>query len=253
MRILRAMDPVLDTNETRDDALTAMYADWAAARTPAGLGRILTGLDPIITQEVHRISGPKPLLRSRARVLTAKAIQAYDPTRGVPIGAYVRQQLQPLTRYSANMRPLRVSEALVQRAAELNSRRMELANQLDRDPTDDELADHVGISVPRIRQLRSQVPVTVNESRIVNEEGENFLPAQQDNSELDTAVEAVYGGLDQRQRQIYDWRVGANGPALSNKEIAQRLGITPSAASQTADMIAKRIQEAHRHALPGRY
>lgn len=222
------------------------YVNWQQDPNPKNLGAVLHELGPIITQEVHRYAGPKPLLRARARVLAVDAIRNYDPQRGVPLGAYIRQQLQPLSRYSANLRPVSVSEALVQRAAELNTQRQNLAHELNRDPTDEELADYTGLSVAKIQKYRKQVPPVTAESALVNKEGEQFMPDTQISAHVSEAADAVYADLDERDRQIYDWRVK---DGLPGTEIAKRLGVSQVTISQRTEAIADRIQRANRHVM----
>ena len=222
------------------------YSTWQTDPTPEHLGAVLRELSPIITQEIHRYAGPKPILRSRARVLALDAIRRYDPNRGVPLGAYIRQQLQPLSRYSSNLRPVSVSEALVQRAAQLNTQREQLALKLHRDPTDEELADATGVSVPKIRKYRSQVPAVASESSLVNEQGETTLPSHQTSVHMRESAEATYQDWDEQDRQIYDWRVNQDLPTT---EIAKRLKLSPSAISQRSARMADQIQRTHDHVM----
>lgn len=222
------------------------YVTWQTDPTPEHMGAVLRELSPIITQEIHRYAGPKPLLRSRARILALGAIRKYDPSTGVPLGAYIRQQLQPLSRYSANLRPVSVSEALVQRAAQLNTHREQLALRLHREPTEEELADETGLSVAKIRKYRAQVPAVTAESAVVNEQGETHLPAFYQTSHMREAAESVYTDLDDTDRAIYDGRINQD---IRANELARRLNISPAAVSQRAARIADQIQRTHDHVM----
>lgn len=227
------------------------YNDWTADPTPERLASVVESLDPTITSEIHRFSGPKHLLRGRAKGLAIKAIKTYDPTRGAKLRSWTVTQLQPLSRYTQQLKPVRSSELALRQAAELESRRKEYVVNNDVEPTDDELADTVGISVARVRKLRSSVNAVVPESSMVNQEtGETSLPGVIPGSELSFAAEAVYASLSPRERKIFDWKTGSNGATtLENQEIARRLGISPAAVSQLTATIAGRIQKANQHAL----
>lgn len=226
------------------------YDTWKAAPTPDNMAKLLDTLAPTLTSEVQRYTGPKPLLRARARSLAIKAIKTYDPTRGAQLRSWVVTQLQPLSRYGQQLRPVRSSEMAIRQAAELDTQRRRLQLDMDRDPTDEELADHVGISVARIKRLRSTVKPSVPESAMVDiETDEVSLPAVSEGRTLDFASEAVYGGLSDREKRIFDWKTGAHGKKqISNQEIARRLGITPAAISQITATIAASIQKATQNA-----
>lgn len=224
------------------------YDTWATEPTPENLGKVLREMDPIVTQEVYRYAGPKPLLRARARVLTAAAVRSYDPTRGVPLGAHIRMQLKPLSRYGANLRPMKVSESLVSRAAELATHRDHLSRQLHRDPTDEELADFTGLSVDKVKLYQQQVPAYTSESRLVDPEGDEFLPEHGLTSHTSEAAEAVYQSLQPDDRKLYDWRTRQSKP-LPVTEVAKRLKISPASVSQRSNSIAQRILEANENVL----
>ena len=221
------------------------YIRWADDPTPENLAATVDTLAPTITSEIQRYTGPKPLLRSKGRALAVKAIKTYDPTRGAALRSWTVTQLQPLSRYGQRLKPVRSSEMATRQAAEVETQRQQYIVENDTEPTDEQLADRVGISVPRIQKLRERVTAVVPESAMVNPESQEIeLPAVSEVSSLDFASKAVYDGLSPRERSVFDWKTGAKGkPPMENKEIARRLGITPAAVSQISANIAGRIKE----------
>jgi RNA polymerase primary sigma factor len=227
------------------------FDNWQRDPTPDNMAKILDTLAPTITSEIQRYTGPKPLLRSKAKYLATKAVKTYDPTKGAQLRSWVVTQLQPLSRYGQQLRPVRSSELAIRQAAEVDTQRRRLALELDRDPTDAELADRVGISVRRIKRLRDTVRPAMAESMMINEDTEEIsLPAVAAGNTLDFASEAVYSGLSERERKIFDWKTGMHGQSvLSNQEVARRLGITPAAISQITANIAAAIRKATENAV----
>jgi len=219
------------------------YDLWSADQTPNNMATIIEELQPTINSEVQRYSGPKPLLRSKAKVLATNAVRTYDPNRGTQLRSWLITQMQPLSRYSHKLRPVHASEVAVRQAAEVNRLREELSDTLGREPELTELADETGISVMRIKKLRETVRSTTPESSFVTEEGATNLPATEVADSLDTATEAVYDSLSDRDKTIYDWKTGGHGkPTLANKMIAVRLGVTPALISQRSQQIAEQIR-----------
>jgi len=230
-------------------ANTAEYDQWYQDPSPANLAKVLGSMAPIINSEIQRFPGPKPLLRSKARELAIKAVRTYDPNSQAQLHSWVVTQMQPLARYGQQMRPLHAPEVAIRQAAELSRHQKELSDSLGHDPTDEELADRVGIPVKRIRAVRQLVKPSMSESALqtmgYTEEGA-ALPGVSTTNQLPIVEEAVYDSLGPRDRSIFDLKTGRNGHvALQNQEIAKRLGVTPALVSQRSQMIAQQIQELH--------
>jgi DNA-directed RNA polymerase specialized sigma subunit len=226
------------------------YSAWAADQTPENMALVIDELKPAINAEVYRYPGPKPLLRVQAKRLATKAVRSYDPARGAKLRSWVVTQLQPLSRYGKQLRPVHVSEVAVRQAAEVNRLRQQLSDTLGREPTHEELADEVGISVPRIKKLEREVMATTTEGRFVNEEGVPTLPATSEADTLSAAADGVYESLSKRDRGIYDWKTGQHGkPRLPNQEIARRLGVSPALISQRTAQISEQIADAANRGL----
>lgn len=220
------------------------YKNWLENPTQDNLNKVVEAAAPIITSEIHRYAGPKTLLRGRAKLLAAKAIRTFNPAKGASLRTWVVGQMMPLNRYSHQLKPVRVAEDASRQAAELNSMRNKLSQQLGRQPTEEELADDTGINVRRIRKLESQVKPVMMEGAFDTAEDDDtsYAPALYTSSGMDLASESVYDSLDRRDRAIYDLKTGLHGKRpLSNADIATRLGLTPSAISQISDNISSRV------------
>lgn len=224
------------------------YDAWALDPTPENLGNVLKALDPVLVTEVQHYSGPKPLLRAKAKALTIGAVKKYDPTKGAALRSWVTTQLQPLSRYSQRMRPVQVSEMASRQSAELftQSQRFEIDN--GRPPTPEELADITGLSPRRVAWIKSHVKPSVSEGQYtqpIQADGEETpMPAAIQPNVASVAAEGVYDSLSAREKAIYDWKTGGHGKAtLSNQEIAARLGVSPAAVSQATARIAKQIEQ----------
>lgn len=227
------------------DAATAYYTN----KTPETRAALLQEMMPAINSEIQRFTGPKPLLRSRAKVLALKAFDSFDPNAGAQLRSWVVTQLQPLSRYGQQMRPVRAPEMAIRQAAEVNRVRQELTDVLGRDPEDEEVADEVGISVKRVRDVQRMVRPAIAEGGMAEPQDEDAvagLPGVSTTNKLTLATEAVYDSLTARDKAIFDWKTGGHGKqAIPNQEIAKRLGVTPALISQRSQQIAEQIQLTH--------
>lgn len=225
-----------------DDA----YLTWSANPTPENMKAVLDDLDPTINSEIQRFSGPKPLLRSRARALAVKAIRSYDPSSGAKLRSWVVTQLQPLSRYTNALKPVYAPEDASRKAYTISQARERFIDETGRDPTDEELADAIGISVPRLRKVQKMVPAVVHEQQ--QEAGDDDLApdhAIYHTNPVRDAADAVYRGLDARDKKIFDLRTGSHGQgSVQGQAIAKALGISPALVTQRSNDIARQILEA---------
>lgn len=222
------------------------YAAWARSPTPENMKSVLDYLEPTINSEVQRFSGPKPLLRSKARALAVKAVRSYDPAGGAQLRSWVVTQLQPLSRYNNSLKPVYVPEDAARKSYAVSRVRESFVDEYGRDPTDEELADRVGISVARLRKVQKMTPAVVNEPQASAEEDDNAPDyAIYRSNPVQAASDAVYDGLSARDRRIFDLRTGSHGQAaMSGQDIAALLKVSPALVTQRANDIADRIVDA---------
>lgn len=230
-------------------SVDSAYERWKNDQTPENMGVVVNSLGPIITSEIQRYSGPKPLLRSRAKILAAKAVRSYDPSSGAKLQSWVVTQMQPLSRYSKNLQPVHVSDDMYRKSSELG--RMAVDYELENGvaPSDKELADYSGVSVAKIKKYRQARPAVSSESQYLeggSDTQNTLLPGVQQVSQIGSASELVYNSLSQRDKTIYDHKVGAHGKEeLPAAIIAKRLGVSPAYISQVSARIAEDIRRAN--------
>lgn len=236
-----------------ENKLEPEYADafnaWKADPTPTTRTGVLTAVTPVLDTALRSYGTSSPTLRSRAKQMTLTALDSYDPTKG-RLQTHLLSQLQGLRRHAAKEQNIiSVPEQVGLDQAWLRTAETELSDELGRDPSDNEIADRVGLSLKRIKYIR-QYRGSVAESSAINEspDGEDFSEPASQGLGRDDAGEAwldfVYTDLGPTDRVIMDYTLGRNGsPKLPLQEVARRLGITPSAASQRAAKIQRMIDE----------
>ncbi|MFA5525222.1 MAG: sigma-70 domain-containing protein [Acholeplasmataceae bacterium] len=105
------------------------------------------------------------------------------------------------------------------------------------EPADSDIADRLGISLKKVRQLRAgSVPEIINQ-------GDNDVEEELTNEGL--LQDMVYADLDSRGKVIMEHLTGYNGaPVLPAKEIAKKLKISPAAVSQRLNTVRQLLAEA---------
>lgn len=220
------------------------YADWLRDKSPENMSKVLAAYAPTINSEITRYSGSQPLLRSRARVLAVKAVKTFDPMSGARLNSWIVTNLKPLSRYSIQQRDIHIPEVAARQAAAVDAAVRSLSDELGRDPTDDEVADEIGISVKRVADVRKKAVATVSSGRFDEAGDDDYsgTPGVVEPSKVPFAQEAVYRDLSDSDKFIFDSATGSHGarkiPAV---EVARRLGVSPASVSQRAKAIGEQI------------
>jgi DNA-directed RNA polymerase specialized sigma subunit len=234
-------------NPRSQDLYTQAYNKWVVDQTPDNMAGLVSAFMPTINSEIQQYSGPKALLRARAKAYVVEAIRSYDPTSNTKLNTWVITNLKQLSRYGKRLRPIRASENTIRNVAEYKRISAELEDSLGRKPTDDELQDHTGWSKKELDKLRAAAVTTLNSNAAdakPDVEAGPEDPAINMMNNVPFARDATYMSLNQRDKDIFDYRLGEHGkPMLSGKEIADKLGVTPAYISQRAANIGSILSD----------
>jgi hypothetical protein len=195
---------------------------------------MLKTVQPVIDSAVktYATAAPGPLLTSRARRIVLDSLPTYDPSRA-GLRTHLTSRLQGLRRIHANQsHVIHIPEMIKIDSSRLAEGENFLKDDLGRDPTDLELADHTGFSLKRIGRLR-KADFGVPEGLLGKdkETGEPASPAVQGDN--DAWVDFIYRSSAPTDQAILEHTLGLNGRRpLSGQEIAKKMGITPAAVSQ---------------------
>ena len=179
-------------------------------------------------------------LISEGNIGLMKAVDRFDPSRGVKLSSYAAWWIkQAMRRALANdSRAIRVPVHLVERIFRLNRAENRLAGQLGRTPSDEELGDELGMSIRIVKRIRAAANVTVVlEHETDDEHAEpliNTIPDQGarpgDELERDSDIEMVssaFASLSQREAFVLHGRFGlSDDNEQTLRQLSQQLGLT---------------------------
>lgn len=220
----------------------------AAGRTPAAASAALKAIDPLVRAGAATYGGSaSPLVRGRARMIAADALTKYDPEKA-SLRTHVMAHMRGLQRHAAKRdRFVAVPERLLLDRARVYAATAALRDDLGREPSDAELADHARVPLSRLAAVRSYSGSTTPGGREAAAAAAGFDADDliiDDPRAGERRAEALYHELNPIDQLILERSVGLRGsPRASGREIAAALGISPSAVTQRAARIQAKLDE----------
>jgi RNA polymerase primary sigma factor len=184
-----------------------------------------------------------------------RAVEKFDWRKGFKFSTYGTLWIrQAIGRGLANSsRTVRLPVHIASQARKIRDAERELAAQLEREPTPDELSDLVGMTPREIEDIRAADRTPTSLDRGVGDSEETALgdliadgaatPDQEVQQEQgDSTVRQVVGGLPSPERDVLTLRYGLGGTeAVALRETGRRLGISAERVRQIEDRALRKL------------
>jgi len=222
------------------------YATWKQSGDPEHLKNVVDKLEPVINGTLKASNIQSPIVKDRAKMVAARAIKSFDPSRGAQLHTHVSNQLKRLVSEAPRIQePFLPSERFRKESNDIRNVTNNFNDRMGRDPTDEEVADISYIPLKKVIRIRTasraRVPLSaVEEANEDNEQGYDVVGSTR--SKADDWGEAVYYGLGDLDKLIFMHRSGYRGAdKLSNEQIAAKLHLSPQAVSARARTIQNQL------------
>src|SRR5690606_35291156 len=214
-----------------------------------------------IAQDYSNYGLPVTDLISEGNIGLMKAVERFDPEKGGKLSTYAAWWIKKsIKRALANQsKTVRLPVHMVDKIAKMRRISTMLAEALGSEPTDEELADEIGLPRRKLAMLKqaSQRPTSldalINEGEgteygeiIGDERASNPLDALSDKN-LHGELDGLLSVLDDRERRIIDERFGLNGKKpLTLEEVGREFGVTRERIRQLQNSALTKMRRALR-------
>lgn len=210
-----------------------LFHKWKRTQDPYDLSNLMDQLGPLMTTEVNRAGGtlPRSAFSAEAKHWTLHALNTYDPDKGAALGTHVHNWLQKVRRQNKKFQnAVRLPENLQDAYKNWNNATVHLRDKLQRDPTDEELADHLNWSKRQVSKYRQSLYSDLLESGS-DEPGESgeFNWGQ-------IELNYIKRNLTPEEKKIFQYS------HLPNKDLAVKLGTNVNRANYLKRKLTNKIQ-----------
>lgn len=244
--------PRLTTHQTAE--LKRAFSTWQSARE-----RIMTANLRLVIFTVKRFRNDSCLfmdLIQEGNIGLMRAIDRYDLDRSLKFSTYALWWIwQAVNRaHAKNVYTVRIPVYKVQEVGRYNRKRRALAADLERMPTDEEVAREVGISTKEVQQVAELQANSISLDDATDEEAGGlmeFLTSKDDSPEeevmhhdMESVVRSALEILPPREAQVLRWRYGVDSDVHTLQEIGAKLQVSRERVRQLEQQAISRLRRA---------
>ena len=198
-------------------------------------------------------------LVSEGNIGLMKAVERFDPAKGAKLSTYAAWWIkQSIKRALANQsKTIRLPVHVLETMSKMRRISLQMSDELGREPTDEELAEELGISSGKVSQLKtaSMRPSSLNAPIGDDDSSELGETVGDENSRtpfellsdknLRERIDDLFTPLDERERKIIVKRFGLDGGKPKTlDEVSKEFGVTRERIRQLQNLALAKMRAA---------
>jgi DNA-directed RNA polymerase specialized sigma subunit len=233
------VNPVTDFLTTKEAARQQQRQDelahlerWRASQDPEHLAPLLRAYEPVIAQKIRQWKAPavpEPAFRAELQKHMIKAFQTFDPSKGAQLPTHVENNMKKALRYNNKYQNVAyIPEGQTKFIGQIQRAQNTLTQDLGRDPTHDEIADHIGMPVKQVSKIMTNMRRDVPASAFETDPAETEMHRDQE------VLDLLPYNLTNDEKRVFNHIFGREGaPQISSTNaLAAALSKSPSQISR---------------------
>lgn len=206
-----------DAKTDRKQRDIELFHEYKKTGSKEALGKLVNQISPLIYGEVQRQSGtlPNTALSALGKSWAIKAINTYDPSRGTQLSTHVVGYLRKIRRMNYKFQnAARLPENLQLQYHLWDKALQDLKDKLNRDPTEEEMAQAMGWSKAQVIKYRN----SLYEDLVESASAKPFETIQFNENKI--LLDHIMDQLTPEEKTIWEY-----SKQLSSDELAKKLNI----------------------------
>lgn len=244
-------DPVSDFLLTKESEIQKKRREelghlenWRAnGKQPEHLEPLLKAYEPLVAQKIRLWKAPpvpEAAFRAELQKHLIKSFETFQPNRGAQLNTWVENNLRKAQRYNTKYQNIGyIPEGQARLIGPIAKAQNELTEQFGREPTADEIGDHIGMQPKRVARImtaqRRDIPASAFETD----------PAEMTLQRDDEVLSLLPTVLTMDEKKVFDHLYGQNGAQKiqSTNDLAKRLNKSPSQISRLRTAILNKFNQ----------
>lgn len=213
-------------------------------RTPEHLEPLLDAYAPLIARKTQEWTGsvliPRSVMEGEITKHVITAFQTYDPKRGAALNTHVQHRIQKAKRFMVQHQNVTyIPEPQAYQIGNIQRAHNALSQDLGRDPTTQEIADHIGLPVRQVSRIQKSIHADIPGSSLETDPVPRLGPREQE------VLALLPGILSVEEKQVFDliYHPDPKKRMTSTSDIASKIGKNPSQVSRLKTSIIQKTKQ----------
>lgn len=234
-----------DLAETQAREMELWYDAKNSGFDPKKLTPLLQSFKPLVRKKANQFVGnvslPPKAIHAEFEHAALNAFRRYDPTKGAALNTWVSLNLKKAQRWISKYQNVaRIQETRQYKIGLYNNALSTLDARLGREPTNQEMSQHLGWSESVVSLLNREIRKAGPSSWF---EASGFDPTAIIPSRDAEKLKLIKYELTPYERLVYEYTIGDGKPMLKPGQIAKKLKISPSKVSRIRNSIIAKLEQ----------